>query len=390
MVERGATDAGSDNRIIIVGGGMAGSLLALVLGRAGHAVSLIDLRRDPPSDFRNEKLGIDQIAHLDALGVLSCFEEACWGEAASAVADAPRPPLKDCGARYDRWIARIRAALPPTVTFVQGKVDEIETSEDRQTVILTTGERLEGRLVALATGRGERLRAGLGVERRTFSERHSLCLGFSVAVPEGRTIEARIFHGRFGDRIAYATVFPMLGEIRVNVFSYRELDDPWMGRIRADPVGVLSETLPDLAPVLSGLPVVRKLEARSTDLYAVRGQVRPGVVLLGDAFHAPCPASGTGMTRILNDVDRLATLHIPQWLATPGMGRGKIAAFYADAEKRRVDAASVKRSLRGRAVATSQSPYWRVRRSLYLLKRSLLPDRTAAGSAAVWSDAATA
>jgi 2-polyprenyl-6-methoxyphenol hydroxylase-like FAD-dependent oxidoreductase len=136
--------------------------------------------------------------------------------------------------------------------------------------------------------------------------------------------------------------------------------------------------------------VVRKLEARSTDLYAVRGQVRPGVVLLGDAFHAPCPASGTGMTRILNDVDRLATLHIPQWLATPGMGRGKIAAFYADAEKRRVDAASVKRSLRGRAVATSQSPYWRVRRSLYLLKRSLLPDRTAAGSAAVWSDAATA
>jgi len=367
---------------------MAGSLLALVLGRAGHAVSLIDLRRDPPSDFRNEKLGIDQIAHLDALGVLSCFEEACWGEASAA--EAPRPPLKDCGARYDRWIARIRAALPPTVTFVEGKVDEIETSDDRQTVILTTGERLDGRLVALATGRGERLRAGLGVERRAFSERHSLCLGFSVAVPTDRQIEARICHGKFGDRIAYATVFPMLGEIRVNVFSYRELDDPWVGQMRADPVGVLGQTLPDLAPLLAGLEVVRKLEVRSTDLYAVRGQVRPGVVLLGDAFHAPCPASGTGMTRILNDVDRLANRHIPQWLATPGMGRGKIAAFYADPEKRRVDSASVKRSLNGRAVATSQSPYWRVRRSLCLLKRNLLSDRTAAGSVAAWPEAAPA
>jgi 2-polyprenyl-6-methoxyphenol hydroxylase-like FAD-dependent oxidoreductase len=384
VIERGFTDAVSDDRILIVGGGMAGSLLALVLGRAGHVVSLIDLRRDPPSDFRNEKLGIDQIAHLDALGVLSCFEEACWGEATTA--DAPRPPLKDCGARYDRWIARIRAALPPTVTFVEGKVDEIETSDDRQTVILTTGERLDGRLVALATGRGERLRAGLGVERRTFSERHSLCLGFSVAVPADRQIEARIRHGKFGDRIAYATVFPMLGEIRVNVFSYRDLDDPWVGRMRADPVGVLSETLPDLAPILAGLEVVRKLEARSTDLYGVRGQVRPGVVLLGDAFHAPCPASGTGMSRILNDVDRLANLHIPQWTATPGMGRDKIAAFYADPEKRRVDEASVKRSLHGRAVATSQSPYWRVRRSLCLLKRSLLPDRTAAA----WPEAAAA
>ena len=387
MIERGSTEEASD-RILIVGGGMAGSLLALVLGRAGHAVSLIDLRRDPPSDFRNEKLGIDQIAHLGALGVLSCFEEACWGEASAA--DAPRPPLKDCGARYDRWIACIRAALPPSVTFVEGKVDEIETSDDRQTVILTTGERQNGRLVALATGRGERLRAGLGVERRTFSERHSLCLGFSVAVPAGREIEARICHGKFGDRIAYATVFPMLGEIRVNVFSYRDLDDPWVGRMRADPVGVLSETLPDLAPIPAGLDVVRKLEARSTDLYGVRGQVRPGVVLLGDAFHAPCPASGTGMTRILNDVDRLATLHIPQWMATPGMGRGKIAAFYADPEKRRVDAASVKRSLRGRATATSQSPYWRVRRSLCQLKRNLMPDRTAAPAAGAWPEATPA
>jgi hypothetical protein len=96
------------------------------------------------------------------------------------------------------------------------------------------------------------------------------------------------------------------------------------------------------------------------------------------------------MTRILNDVDRLARLHIPQWLATPGMGRGKIAAFYADPEKRRVDAASVKRSLHGRAVATSQSPYWRVRRSLCLLKRSLMPDRTAAPATDAWPATAPA
>ena len=374
-----AVDVARD-RILIVGGGMAGSLLALVLGRAGHAVSLIDLKREPPSDFRNEKLGIDQIAHLDALGVLSCFEEACWGEAVAD--DGGRPPLKDCGARYDRWIARIRAALPSEVTFVEGKVDEIETSADQQSVVLTTGERISGRLVVLATGRGERLRAGLDIERRTFSERHSLCLGFSVVAPAGdtRKVEAQICHGRFGDRIAYATVFPMLDEIRVNVFSYREVDDPWVGRMRADPIGVLAETLTDLAPVLGGMEVARKLEVRSTDLYAVRGQVRSGVVLLGDAFHAPCPASGTGMTRILNDVDRLANVHIPAWLSSTGMDRSKIAAFYADPVKHQVDRASVLRSVRGRAAATSQSPYWRVRRALCRLKRSLAPDRTARSS----------
>jgi 2-polyprenyl-6-methoxyphenol hydroxylase-like FAD-dependent oxidoreductase len=372
-----AGEPGCD-RVVIVGGGMAGSLLALVLGRAGHAVSLVDLRRDPPSDFRNEKLGIDQIEHLAALGVLSCFEEACWGDGATPAveADGRRPPLKDCGARYDRWITRIRAALPPQVSFVEGKVDQIETSDDRQTVVLTSGETITGRLAVLATGRGERLRAGLGISRRVFSERHSLCLGFSVAPQAGDPwdVVANIWHGRFGDRIAYMTIFPMLDEIRVNVFCYREPDDPWVRRMRDDPVGVLAQTVPGAGAVLAGLQVVRPLEVRSTDLYAVRGHVRPGVVLLGDAFHAPCPSSGTGMTRILNDVDRLARVHVPAWMRTPGMSQSKIAAFYADPVKRRVDRASVQRSLGARGAATSLSPYWRARRSLGVLKRNLLPD----------------
>jgi len=374
-------ESGRD-QVVIVGAGMAGSLLALVLGRAGHAISLIDVKREMGPEFRNEKLGIDQIERLDALGVLSCFEEACWGDGREAGA-APagyRPPLKDCGARYDRWIARIRAALPDTVTFIEGKVDDIETSNDRQAVSLANGARIEGRLVVLATGRGERLRAGLGVTRTVFSERHSLCLGFSVAHPAAgkAPIQAQIHHGRFGDGIAYLTIFPMLDEVRVNIFSYRQVDDPWVAGLRADPVGVLTATLPSLAPVLGGQTVVRKLEVRSTDLYAVSGHIQPGVVLLGDAFHAPCPSSGTGMTRILSDVHLLAKRYIPQWIETPGMDRDKIAAFYADPDKRAVDGMSLKRSMRGRAAALSKSPYWRVRRSVGALKRIVRPDRTAA------------
>ena len=143
------------------------------------------------------------------------------------------------------------------------------------------------------------------------------------------------------------------------------------------PGGVLGQALPEMAGLLAGLSVVRSPEVRATDLYAVRGHVRPGVVLLGDAFHAPCPSSGSGMTRILNDVERLARVHVSAWLATPGMDRGKIAAFYADPIKLKVDRDSVRRSLRGRAHATSTSPYWRLRRSATAFKRHLLPDRTA-------------
>jgi 2-polyprenyl-6-methoxyphenol hydroxylase-like FAD-dependent oxidoreductase len=358
--------------VVIVGGGMAGSLLALVLGRAGVGVKLIDLKRDVAPAFRNEKLGIDQIERLRRLGVLACFQEACWGV---APADGVTPPpgkahLKDCGARYDRWIERLRAAWPPEVEFIEGKVIDVSTSTDRQAAVLSTGERIEGRLLVVATGRGERLRQGLNISRRVLSERHSICIGFSLELPTGEDVRpANIVTAKFGSRHAYVTYFPMLEEIRVNMFSYRELDDPWVASVRKAPLACLAQDFPEAAAALAGLAIIRNPEIRSTDLYASEGHVQPGVVLLGDAFHAPCPASGTGMTRILNDVERLAGAHLPQWLATPGMGADKIAAFYADPLKVAVDKASLNASMMGRRSAIDQGLYWRVRRIVGKLRR---------------------
>jgi 2-polyprenyl-6-methoxyphenol hydroxylase-like FAD-dependent oxidoreductase len=357
---------------------MAGSLLALVLGRAGVHVKLIDLKREPAPAFRNEKLGIDQIERLRRLGVLSCFQEACWG---LSPADGVTPPpgkshLKDCGARYDRWIERVRAAWPSEVAFIEGKVADVSTSADIQAAVLTTGERIEGRLLVMATGRGERLRNGLNMSRHMLNARHSICIGFSLALPIGDDAPpANVVAAKFGDRHGYVTYFPMLEEIRVNVFSYRELDDPWVATMRKAPLDGLAQAFPQAAAALAGLEIVRPPEIRSTDLYASEGHVQPGVVLLGDAFHAPCPASGTGMTRILNDVERLAGAHLPHWLATPGMGADKIAAFYADPVKQAVDAASLRASMMGRRSALDPSLYWRVRRTVGKLKRRIADAR---------------
>lgn len=364
-----ATSGPHADRVAVIGAGMAGSLLSLVLGRAGHPVTLIDVKREPASDFRNEKLGIDQIERLDRLGVLSCFEQACWGDDA---APGDGPPLKDCGARYDRWIARVRAAMPASVSFVEGKVDHIETSADRQVITLSSGETVTARLAALATGRGERLRSALGVTRTIISAKHSICLGFSVArrADAKRETAAQICYGQLGDRIAYVTIFPMLEEVRVNIFSYRDADDPWIRQMRADPLGVLAHTLPETRAALAGRAVVRPLEVRSTDLYAVSGHVQDGIVLLGDAFQATCPSSGTGVTRILNDVERLTQTHIPAWFSTPGIACEKIAAFYADPIKQAVDKDAMRRSIRGRKATLGSAPYWRARRTVAAFRRA--------------------
>jgi len=354
---------------------MAGSLLALVLGREGVRVKLIDLKRDLAPAFRNEKLGLDQIERLRRLGVLSCFQEACWGTAPADGETPPpgKPPLKDCGARYDRWIERLRAAWPPEVEFIEGKATDVSTSADTQCVALTTGERIEGRLLVLATGRGERLRNRLKMSRQLFSERHSICIGFSLALAAGEDAPAaNVVTAKFGSGHAYVTFFPMLDEIRVNLFSYRDLDDPWVAAVRSAPLACLAQDFPEAAAALAGLAVVRPPEIRSTDLYASEGHIQAGVVLVGDAFHAPCPASGTGMTRILNDVERLAGTHLPQWLRTPGMDAAKIAAFYADPLKQAVDKSSLRASLMGRRSALDQSFPWRIRRSAGKLKRHIV------------------
>lgn len=364
--------ARADEDVLIAGAGMAGSLLALVLGRAGRRVTVFDPHRTPAPMFRNEKLGHEQIALLQKLGALDCFTRVCWPLPGHphAYPDGAQPALYDCGAPHHAWLQSVRAAWPDTVRFVEASVVRADLSDMVQTVATLDGATTRGRLLVLATGRMPGLHAQLGVERRTLSREHSVCLGFSVA-PGAAPAPARIFPARFGTGVGYVSLFPMPGETRVNVFSYRPLTDPWTRRMRADPVAAVAEISPEAGAALHGARVVRRCDARATDLYAVSGHRLPGLVMIGDAYHAPCPASGTGMLRILNDIDALAERCAPRWFATPGMGAGKIDRFYADVAKRRVDAASLRRSRLGRAQALDAGVYWRARRAVGRVRHAL-------------------
>src|SRR4051795_11337085 len=60
--------------IAIVGGGLAGSLAAAVLARAGHRVVMIDKRAVYPEEFRVEKLAGQQLDILRRLGFIRELE----------------------------------------------------------------------------------------------------------------------------------------------------------------------------------------------------------------------------------------------------------------------------------------------------------------------------
>jgi 2-polyprenyl-6-methoxyphenol hydroxylase-like FAD-dependent oxidoreductase len=92
------------------------------------------------------------------------------------------------------------------------------------------------------------------------------------------------------------------------------------------------------------------------------GYRRAGVVLVGDAFAATCPVTGTGTDKVFTDVAQLCNVHIPAWLATEGVGEDKIASFYDDPVKQACDAWSTGKAVSFRKVTIENGLYWRAQR----------------------------
>ena len=90
-------------------------------------------------------------------------------------------------------------------------------------------------------------------------------------------------------------------------------------------------------------------------------------MLVGDAFSTSCPAAGTGARKVLVDVERLCNIHIPQWLAIPGMTAEKIARFYDDPIKQACDAFSLAKAFDLRSFSVDPSLRWAALRLVKLM-----------------------
>ena len=355
--------------VAIVGGGLAGSTAAAMLGRAGVPAVLIDPHSVHPAELRCEKLSGDQLDLLrktgfaDATLRATTLDGEVW-EARFGYVVAKKPSDQH-GAMYDTLVNTVRGQIPRDVQTICAKASAISSSHERQKITLSNGEQISARLVVLANGLNVGLGHALGLRRRTISQCHSVTLGFDVA-PIGRAAfdfpALTYWPKRSSSRMAYLSLFPIGQTMRANLMVYRELTDPWLSAFRQCPEQTMLAMMPRLQRMMGEFKVSTPVKIRPADLYVTEGHVQPGIVLVGDAFSTSCPAAGTGTTKVFTDVERLCNVHIPQWLASDGMDVGKIEAFYNDPVKTACEARSLAKAYHLRSVSIDNGLSWRAQR----------------------------
>src|SRR5262245_32092552 len=102
--------------VAIVGGGLAGSTAAAMLGRAGIRAVLIDPHPNYPPDFRCEKLDASQVALLRKTGLagpvlraVTMDEEICVARFGRLI---DRRPNAQYDFFYDKLVNTVRAEIP--------------------------------------------------------------------------------------------------------------------------------------------------------------------------------------------------------------------------------------------------------------------------------------
>lgn len=319
-------------RVIIVGGGHAGLLLALGLASRGIRSTVIDpgdMEGDAsPFDGRAlalmygsrlvmERLGAWAGIHphvhpVCAVDVLDRATESRVTYEASEVGD--HPFAYGIENRLLRQGLRHAAGFAPAVEILKsGRVADIERQSDGVVVILADGRRRAGALVVGADGRSSLVRehAGIKAERRTYDQ---VALTFAVRHTRPAGDRVREFLRPAGP-LALLPIGPQLTSITWADRPSR------VARLVAATSEQLGQALRgEIDDVLGALDVVGRPAAYPLAAHVARRFAAPRLALVGDAAHGLHPIHAQGFNVGVRDIGMLAELLGEARAAGRGLG----------------------------------------------------------------------
>lgn len=332
--------------IVIVGAGFAGSLLAISLRQSGWSVLLIDKHPQMKPVFRAEKLETAQSQQLRALGVLDLRRPMAPPTGQIMRFDAGGARIVDTGEQYGidyhDTVNALRKEALNSARLVVAEVQDILAAPDGSCseIILDNGQRVRGRLVILACGYRPGLHKRLHMALDQDKALRSLFVGFDLELeaPQRHTLRGCNEHLDQGaGGIDYLTFFRVGDRTRANLSAQLRSDDPRNRLLWTQPQATLKHWFPQLTAYTGEFRITSRLDQFVTTYYRVQPLQMPGVVAVGDACQSANPATGTGLSKILNDLDVLVREFLPRWLASGCCAGADVQAYHAHARKRQQD-----------------------------------------------------
>ena len=318
---------------VIVGGSLAGCATAILLGRAGARVAVVEQRSDPAAYKKicSHYIQSSAVPTLERLGLLEPMMEA--GAVRSGIrihvpAGWIVPPQDGAPTgvnlrreRLDPMIRAMAAATPGVELLAGHTVEELIEDDGRVSGVVARagGERvrLTSRLVVGADGRGSKVAKLAGVRSRK--------------VRHGRVAYGAYFRGGAPADAPAASLWMLDPDMAaafptdegLTFYAVMPVKEH-AGAFREDPGRALVEKLrsiPDAPPIDEGA-MVGKPQGKLDMTNVANGPVAPGLALVGDAALAIDPLWGVGCGWALQSAEWLADSVAPALAGSGSLTRG--------------------------------------------------------------------
>lgn len=330
--------------VLVVGGGFAGLCAAWVLASEGLRVEVVEQRPRATRALRAEKIEPRQAALMRRFGLLHARRPLATPLVTIGWL-TPRGVRRvhvgeQYGMRYAETVEALRDIASTRVRMRSGTVTAVLPDATTPGVRLADGSVERARLVVVATGPATsataRLQMGGPQTRR--GRLVSVAYGFDVAgeALDGSDLNGLNVRGGRRDGVDYLTLFRVGAVVRANLFTSWAPGSATGRALVADPSSILDQLFPAVRATLGRLDVVGGVQVGVSRHHRLRDPGRPGVVVIGDAHQTASPATGTGLDKVLTDVDVLASW-APRWVEGADVGPDRIAAFYTDPVRQAVD-----------------------------------------------------
>lgn len=304
--------------IAVVGEGLAGSLAALALARAGRKVALVAPVIDR-QDHRTTALMDQSIRFVDSLGVWEPLQDKVAALSTMQILDGTKrllraPPAQFRAADVGLYafgynipnrslmdVLRAAVAGEPNLTRVDASVDRLEIGSDAVTLTLSNEQGIEAEFVVGADGRGSRVREAAGIKTKQWAyPQTAVVLNFSHAQPHNNV--STEFHTETGP----FTQVPLPGNRSSLVWVVKPREAEQLLALSTDQLSL--EVEKRMQSMLGKVTVEDEAEAWPLSSLMAERFGKGRIALIGEAAHAFPPIGAQGLNLSLRDVMELVKL----------------------------------------------------------------------------------